>query len=81
MIAPPLNAKIYNSKKTKEVQFKIVGFTERVPSILVPSTFMKWANDYFEPELTGIYQPVGKTDSEKAFCLLLETLRQHFPAG
>jgi len=35
----------------------------------------------FEPELTGIYQPVGKTDSEKAFCLLLETLRQNFPAG
>jgi glutamine amidotransferase len=37
--------------------------------------------DNFEPTLTGLYQPVGTTDSEKAFCLLLETLRQHFPDG
>jgi glutamine amidotransferase len=35
----------------------------------------------FEPKLTGIYLPVGQTDSEKAFCLLLETLRQNFPDG
>lgn len=35
----------------------------------------------FEPNLTGFYQPVGKTDSENAFCVLLETLRQHFPKG
>jgi glutamine amidotransferase len=35
----------------------------------------------FEPELQGLYQPVGKTDSEKAFCLILETLRQAFPDG
>jgi predicted glutamine amidotransferase len=25
------------------------------------------------------YQPVGDTDSERAFCLILETLRQNFP--
>lgn len=35
----------------------------------------------FEPELQGLYRPVGKTDSEKAFCLILETLRQGFPEG
>ncbi|MGL5032236.1 MAG: class II glutamine amidotransferase [Microcystaceae cyanobacterium] len=35
----------------------------------------------FEPNLKGLYQPVGKTDSEKAFCVLLETLRQKFPNG
>jgi predicted glutamine amidotransferase len=35
----------------------------------------------FEPKLTGMYLPVGETDSEKAFCLLLETLRQNFPHG
>ena len=35
----------------------------------------------FEPQLTGIYLPVGETDSEKAFCLLLEALRQNFPDG
>ena len=37
--------------------------------------------DNFEPELQGFYQPVGTTDSEKAFCVLLETLRQSFPDG
>jgi glutamine amidotransferase len=31
--------------------------------------------------LQGLYRPVGKTDSEKAFCLILETLRQAFPGG
>ncbi|HMV59840.1 MAG TPA: class II glutamine amidotransferase [Agitococcus sp.] len=31
------------------------------------------------PALTGdYYRPVGKTDSEQAFCLILEHLRQHF---
>lgn len=37
--------------------------------------------DNFEPKLRGIYQTVGTTDSEKAFCLLLEILRQSFPNG
>lgn len=35
----------------------------------------------FEPENWGFYQPVGETDSEKAFCLMLNTLREHFPQG
>ncbi|MBE9191228.1 class II glutamine amidotransferase [Gloeocapsopsis crepidinum LEGE 06123] len=30
---------------------------------------------------TAFYQPVGQTDSERAFCLILETLRQSFPTG
>jgi glutamine amidotransferase len=29
----------------------------------------------------GFYHPVGNTDSERAFCLILETLRQRFPEG
>lgn len=33
----------------------------------------------FQPNLIGPYQPVGATDSEKAFCLLLQTLRENFP--
>jgi glutamine amidotransferase len=32
----------------------------------------------FTPELTGAYQPVGDTDSERAFCYLLQQLRAHF---
>ncbi len=33
----------------------------------------------FHPEEAGFYRAVGKTDSERAFCLMLETLRQKFP--
>lgn len=33
----------------------------------------------FNPTGMEFYQPVGNTDSEKAFCLILETLRQRFP--
>lgn len=35
----------------------------------------------FDPELRGRYQPVGTTDSEKAFCLILETLSTMFLDG
>ncbi len=37
------------------------------------------ALENFSPRLTWHYQPVGHTDSELAFCYLLETLRQAFP--
>ena len=33
----------------------------------------------FAPELSGDYRPVGATDSERAFCYLLEHLRRRFP--
>ena len=35
----------------------------------------------FLPRLEGPFQPVGTTDSELAFCYLLESLRGEFPAG
>jgi predicted glutamine amidotransferase len=35
----------------------------------------------FAPRLRGDYRPVGTTDSELAFCCILETLRDAFPAG
>ena len=35
----------------------------------------------FHPPLNGNYHPVGTTDSERAFCYLLEALRRLFPAG
>lgn len=35
----------------------------------------------FKPDLYGYYRPVGATDSEHAFCYLLETLRASFPSG
>jgi predicted glutamine amidotransferase len=33
----------------------------------------------FAPQLGGLYRPVGTTDSELAFCCLLEALRDAFP--
>ncbi|MDR3220547.1 MAG: class II glutamine amidotransferase [Candidatus Accumulibacter sp.] len=35
----------------------------------------------YSPELDGSYLPVGQTDSERAFCHLLQNLRQRFPAS
>lgn len=35
----------------------------------------------FYPENAGFYSPVGNTDSERAFCLILNTLRRNFPGG
>ncbi len=35
----------------------------------------------FAPELRGYFQPVGQTDSEQAFCYLMESLRCRFPEG
>ncbi|NMG05663.1 class II glutamine amidotransferase [Brasilonema sp. UFV-L1] len=33
----------------------------------------------FHPKDFSFYQPVGNTDSEKAFCLILDRLREYFP--
>jgi glutamine amidotransferase len=35
--------------------------------------------DGFHPQLEGWYTPVGTTDSERAFCYMLERLRSRFP--
>jgi glutamine amidotransferase len=37
--------------------------------------------DGIRPALDGFYRPVGTTDSEHAFCYMLEQLRRRFPAG
>ncbi|NRO94820.1 class II glutamine amidotransferase [Paraburkholderia sp. NMBU_R16] len=35
----------------------------------------------YRPTLTGVYQPVGTTDSELAFCAIMQGLRQAFPCA
>lgn len=35
----------------------------------------------FTPALTGPYEPVGTTDSERAFCWILQELRARFPGS
>jgi len=35
----------------------------------------------YDPFLSGVYQPVGTTDSERAFCAILQALRKRFPGS
>jgi glutamine amidotransferase len=35
----------------------------------------------YRPKLAGDYRPVGDTDSERAFCQILDRLRREFPDG
>lgn len=35
----------------------------------------------YQPFLTGVYQPVGTTDSELAFCDIMQGLRKRFPGS
>lgn len=35
----------------------------------------------YDPFLSGVYQPVGNTDSERAFCAILQSLRKRFPGS
>lgn len=35
----------------------------------------------FEPKLSGEFNAIGNTDSEMAFCFLLQALREHFPSA
>lgn len=35
----------------------------------------------FQPFLGGVYQPVGDTDSELAFCTIMQALRKRFPGS
>ena len=35
----------------------------------------------YHPFLSGVYQPVGDTDSELAFCALIQGLRKRFPGS
>jgi glutamine amidotransferase len=35
----------------------------------------------YDPFLSGVYQPVGDTDSERAFCAILQSLRKRFPGS
>lgn len=37
--------------------------------------------EHFDPALDGSVLPVGSTDSERAFCYLVQCLRQRFPQG
>lgn len=46
-LAPAVRVELYNSNnknKKTYINMKIVGFNDRIPTLLVPENFMKWAN-------------------------------------
>jgi len=55
------NIKISGNNKSKEYKSKIVGFSNKVNSILVPDDFLSWANKEF-----------GRTDKTKTSRVLIE---------
>ncbi|CAN5201009.1 hypothetical protein BH09BAC1_BH09BAC1_24490 [soil metagenome] len=40
----PISIKIAGNERSKQVTAKVVGFTDRIPSVLVPENFLLWAN-------------------------------------
>jgi len=52
---PTFEAKIYSNRGERRIKLKIVGFEERIPSILVPESFLNWAN-----------KTVGTAETDKA---------------
>lgn len=43
----PFNVTVSGNGKSKKLSAKVVAFTERIPTVLVPYEFMKWANQQF----------------------------------
>lgn len=43
----PFNVTISGNGKSQKLSAKVVAFSERIPSVLVPLDFMKWANKKF----------------------------------
>ncbi|NIK73412.1 hypothetical protein FHS56_000898 [Thermonema lapsum] len=56
-MAPPLPTKLYGPAGQLVVQMKVVGFSERIPSILVPMSFMRWANQHLAGEAAADGMP------------------------
>ncbi len=65
----PVDFKIWEGDKKYQLKAKIVGFSDRISSILVPDSFMKWANKELVNSYTVystrlIVETAGSTSSE-----------------
>lgn len=49
-----LNIRIRGNGRTDEYQGKIVGFSNRLNTILVPESFIDWANDLYAPQKNAL---------------------------
>ncbi len=46
----PIKIKISGNGRSRLVTAKVVGFTDRIPSVLVPESFLLWANENYGDE-------------------------------
>jgi len=57
----PFEIKIFNKEKDVSFNARVIGFSDRIPTVLVPISFMKWANKTY-----------GKNENPAPQRLLLE---------
>ncbi len=65
----PFQIIIFDKKQNAEFNARVIGFTDRIPTVLVPINFMKWANKTY-----------GKSENPLPQRLLLEVADKGDPA-
>ncbi len=72
----PIKIKISGNGRTQMVTAKVVGFTDRIPSVLVPEDFLLWANDKYgdgpSPQPTRVILEVDDPANEQIKTYLAE---------
>lgn len=65
----PIKIKISGNGSSRMVTAKVVGFTDRIPSVLVPEDFLLWANDKYgdgpSPQPTRVILEVDDPANEQ----------------
>lgn len=69
--------RISNGKKEEWVNAKIIGFTNEIPSLLIPEEFMKYANDTYAEGVTGKITQVMVAGKEGEFGKLETYMDEH----
>jgi hypothetical protein len=89
LLAPALKTEVYGKRGRRQVMMKLVGFSDRIASILVPDSFMNWANEtvgsgVVTPPARVIIQVDNPTNPDLAKYLNtkdLETNQDHLQAS
>ncbi|NCA21725.1 MAG: ABC transporter permease [Crocinitomicaceae bacterium] len=69
--------RISNGKKEEWVNAKIIGFTNEIPSLLIPEEFMKYANDTYAEGVTGKITQIMVAGKEGEFGKLESYMEEH----
>lgn len=69
----PLEVELRGEGKRQHFEGRIVGFSDRLNTILVPQQFMDWANQTFAPEKTVGFSRLiveAGNPADPAYCTL-----------